>query len=197
MSAVDQHAEAHRLKNELGYGARRIAGSLGISRYAAEQLLDRPLPAPVAEAAGVAAAVADEVAGPVGRERPVADEERPVAVPVGQAAEAVQPPVLPDSRPPLPVRPVAGMAGPVADGLADTRPRQPGPWLRMSLAHRPSLASALWRMARMGLRIPEIVDLAVRSFAAAYHVALVQGDVQPGQPYEVQTLIRPCRHWAA
>ncbi|MGW5123014.1 hypothetical protein ACWEQ7_02935 [Streptomyces sp. NPDC004069] len=44
MSAVDQHAEAHRLKNELGYGARRIGRELGITRYAAEQLLDQPLP---------------------------------------------------------------------------------------------------------------------------------------------------------
>lgn len=65
----EQHAEAHRLKNELGYGARRIGRELGISRYAAEQLLAQPLPQPVAE--------------------PVADEVRPVAEPVGQVADEV------------------------------------------------------------------------------------------------------------
>lgn len=55
MSGVDQHAEAHRLKDELGYGARRIGKELGISRYAAEQLLARPVAEPVGQ-------VADEVA---------------------------------------------------------------------------------------------------------------------------------------
>ncbi|GEC02983.1 hypothetical protein SSP24_06380 [Streptomyces spinoverrucosus] len=69
MRAVDPHAEAHRLRAELGYGARRIARELGITRYAAEQLLDRPLPQPVAEAA-------DEVADIV---RPAAEPPRPVA----------------------------------------------------------------------------------------------------------------------
>lgn len=44
MSAVDEHAEAHRLNTELGYGARRIAAELGITRYAAEQLLKDPPP---------------------------------------------------------------------------------------------------------------------------------------------------------
>ncbi|WP_171111270.1 MULTISPECIES: hypothetical protein [unclassified Streptomyces] len=69
MSAVDPHAEAHRLKNERRWGARRIARELGISRYEAEKLLKRPLPQPVAE---VTRAVAEPVAE-------VADEERPVA----------------------------------------------------------------------------------------------------------------------
>ena len=69
MSGVDEHAEAHRLKTELGYGARRIGKELGISRYAAEQLLARPLAQPVAEASRL-------VAEPVAE---VADQERPVA----------------------------------------------------------------------------------------------------------------------
>lgn len=43
MSAVDEHAEAHRLKAERGWGARRIGAELGITRYAAEQLLARPI----------------------------------------------------------------------------------------------------------------------------------------------------------
>ncbi|HET8969422.1 MAG TPA: hypothetical protein VFN19_00065 [Candidatus Nanopelagicales bacterium] len=60
MSAVDQHAEAHRLRSELGYGARRVAEELGITRHAATQLLARPLAeqpaAGVAEVAGRVAA---------------------------------------------------------------------------------------------------------------------------------------------
>jgi len=62
VSAVDQHTEAHRLMSR-GYGARRIARELGITRYAAEQLMKQPLPQPVAEPA------ADSVA----------DDGRPVA----------------------------------------------------------------------------------------------------------------------
>ncbi|MGW0599932.1 hypothetical protein ACWD11_22650 [Streptomyces sp. NPDC002776] len=65
MSAVDPHEQAHRLKSEFGYGARRIATELGISRHAATQLLARPLP------------------------QPVADTVRPVAEPVGRVAEEV------------------------------------------------------------------------------------------------------------
>jgi hypothetical protein len=64
MTAVDEHAEAHRLKRE-GHGARRIAAELGITRYAAGQLLKQPPP------------------------QPVADQEPPVAEPVGQVAEVV------------------------------------------------------------------------------------------------------------
>jgi len=62
VSAPDPHAEAHRLRAERGWGARRIAMELGISRYAASVLLGRPLPQPVAEPDRP---VADEVADPV------------------------------------------------------------------------------------------------------------------------------------
>ncbi|SBT89407.1 hypothetical protein GA0115233_100954 [Streptomyces sp. DI166] len=50
MNAADLHAEAHRLKAELGYGARRIAKELGITRYAAEQMLKQPFPAKARDA---------------------------------------------------------------------------------------------------------------------------------------------------
>ncbi|WP_432135843.1 hypothetical protein [Streptomyces sp. bgisy154] len=71
MSAVDEHAEAHRLRAEHGWGARRVGEALGISRYAASRLLTQPLPQPVAE-------VADRVAEPVAEvAEPVAD--RPTA----------------------------------------------------------------------------------------------------------------------
>lgn len=80
MSGVDQHAEAHRLKNELGYGARRIAAELGITRHAATLLLGQPLAHQVAESAEPVAEVA------AGGGRPVAvvaasdgQERRPVA----------------------------------------------------------------------------------------------------------------------
>ncbi|MEW2636441.1 hypothetical protein AB0903_33595 [Streptomyces sp. NPDC048389] len=81
MSAVDEQAEAHRLKSELGYGARRIGKELGISRYAAERLLARPLPQPVAEPVGQVVA---EVAEPVAE---VADRPAEVAEPVAEVAD--------------------------------------------------------------------------------------------------------------
>lgn len=79
MSGVDQHAEAHRLKNELNYGARRIAAELGITRHAATQLLSRPLPQPVAE-------VAEVTARPL---RPVAEPVVPVAARVASHLDAL------------------------------------------------------------------------------------------------------------
>ncbi|MFI1002022.1 hypothetical protein ACIP10_15510 [Streptomyces galbus] len=51
MTAVDLLAEAHRLKRERSFGARRIADELGITRHAATLLLRQPLPQPVAEVA--------------------------------------------------------------------------------------------------------------------------------------------------
>ncbi|WP_432193783.1 hypothetical protein [Streptomyces sp. bgisy027] len=69
MSGVDQHAEAHRLRAELGWGARRVATELGISRHAAAKLLTRPL----AEAAAPVAEVAERP------RRPVAEVAAPVA----------------------------------------------------------------------------------------------------------------------
>ncbi|MEU5111680.1 hypothetical protein AB0G64_09290 [Streptomyces longwoodensis] len=61
-AAVDLHAEAHRLKAELGYGARRIADELGITRHAATLLLNRPLPQPPADGGSQPPAEAAEVA---------------------------------------------------------------------------------------------------------------------------------------
>lgn len=76
MSGVDQHAEAHRLKAEHGWGARRIAAELHITRHAATQLLARPLPQPVAE-------VAEE------SRRPVAEVAVPVAARVASHLDAL------------------------------------------------------------------------------------------------------------
>ncbi|TQE35453.1 hypothetical protein [Streptomyces ipomoeae] len=184
MSAVDQRAEAHRLKTELNYGTRRIAKELGISRWAATQLLAQPLPQPVA----------DEVAGVAGQSRPVAE---PLAGPDGQMAGVARPPEPSAPAPTAPVRRVVGVAGLTVRPPAAARPDDPGPWLRVSLARRPGLLRTLMRLVRLGLQIPEVVDLAVSAFAAGYHHALTHGQVTPGQMYEVQTVIRPCRHQAA
>jgi hypothetical protein len=74
VSDVDQHAEAHRLKSELGYGARRIGDRLGISRHAATLLLSQPLAEQIAEVAEPVA----EVAATDGQERrPVAELRLP------------------------------------------------------------------------------------------------------------------------
>ena len=77
MRDVDQHTEAHRLKRELGYGARRIAEELGITRHAATQLLARPLADQPAEVAEPVAEVADRVAAVVAATD--GQERRPVA----------------------------------------------------------------------------------------------------------------------
>lgn len=77
MSAVDQHAEAHRLKAE-GYGARRIGQALGITRHAATLLLSQPLAEPVAEAAASGGQPVAAVAATDGQERlPVAERPLP------------------------------------------------------------------------------------------------------------------------
>lgn len=191
MSVVDQHAEVHRLKAEHGYGARRIAAGLGITRYAAERLLARPLPQPVAEKVAEVAdhrpPVAEPVAEPVRQERPVADhdarpvgQDRPVAGLVAGVAEPV----------------VAGVAEPVghvAGVVRFPRPGARGGWLKVDLSRRPWLLRDLVRLARVGLRIPYVVDLAVRSFAAAYWEAVTGGHLAPGQPYEIHTRVRPRR----
>lgn len=193
MTAVDQHAEAHRLHTEDGYGARRIAAELGITRHAATQLLARPLPQPVAAAEPAPAAepaverpaVAEPVAATFVQERPVAAA---VAVPVAELADG-RPPVA-DPR----AEGVAWVAAPVGYAPGTARFTLPGarsPWLRVDLSGRPWLLRELVRLARVGLRIPYVVDLAVRSFAAAYHEAVTSGRLEPGQAYEVRTHIRP------
>lgn len=203
MSAVDRHAEAHRLRDEDGYGARRIATELGISRHAATLLLARPLPQPVAD---VVAEVAE----------PVAAEEPPVAEPVAEVAEsepvpAAEPTGVADEWLPV-AEPVAAEEPPVAEPVAEVADRRgpvaglrvegvvwfprPGgrsPWLEADLTGRPWLLRDLMRLARVGLRIPYIVDLAVRSFAAAYWEAVTGGHLAPGQPYEIHTRVRPRR----
>lgn len=68
MSAVDQHTEAHRLKAERGWGARKIGEELGISRHAATLLLAQPL---AEERQPPAATPAEVAAGPADERRPV------------------------------------------------------------------------------------------------------------------------------
>lgn len=169
MSAVDRHAEAHRLKSELGYGARRIGRELGISRYAAERLLARPLPAPAAA-----------------RAAEPADAGRPVAEPVGRAVTGVAEAAVQGQT----------VAEPVPDDL-NVRPT--GPWLRLNLSRRPRLWRDLMTLLRMGQTAPVVVDVAVQAFAHAYHQALIRGELHPGQPYEVQTRVRAvaCHRQAA
>ncbi|MBP5890621.1 hypothetical protein [Streptomyces scabiei] len=189
MNAVDQHAEAHRLKTQHGYGARRIGQELGISRHAATRLLARPLPQPVPATAPVpAAGVAEErppVAEPVAG---VTATQRPVAAQVAEVA---------DQRPPVAVG-VVVPSGQVAEATGVARlfrlPGSRSPWLQVDLSGRPWLLRDLMRLVRLGLQIPHVVDIAVRSFAAAYWEAVTGGHLDPGQPYEVQTRVRPCRH---
>ncbi|MGC4912702.1 hypothetical protein [Streptomyces albogriseolus] len=98
MSDVDQHAEAHRLKEELGYGARRIAQELGITRHAATQLLAQPLGGQPAE--------------------PVAERVAEVAAGGRQPAAAVAATDSQDRRPVAELRLPRRMTEPLADPLA-------------------------------------------------------------------------------
>lgn len=118
MSAVDPHVEAHRLKAELGWGERRIAQHLGISRYRAGELLRQPLP------------------------QPVADQE------------------------PEPVR------------------------LGVDLSRRPWLWRDVAYLLRLGLKVPSVVDVAVRAFVGAYRAAVERGELRPGEPYQVACRVR-------
>lgn len=170
MSAVDEHAEAHRLKTELGYGARRIAGRLGISRYAAEQFLDRPLPGPAADASGEP--VADEVAAPVGQERPLAEVAEPVAV---QVADEARPVAGVADRPLTAVGHAAG----AADGALV------GPLLVIDLGRFPGLAEDLAVLQGTGATAEEAVNYAAAALAQAYRNALAAGRLRPGQVFDV------------
>lgn len=185
MSDVDQHAEAHRLKADHGYGARKIGEALGISRHAATQLLARPLPQPVAATAPVLAAERPPVAEPLAEP---AVPERPVAARVAA------------TRRPVADRPVEGVvweAGPVAHTAGTVRLALSGassPWLRVDLSRRRGLLRDLKALMRVGLQIPYVVEDVLRAFAAAYHQALANGQLRRGQGYDVQIRVRPCRH---
>ncbi|WP_225080481.1 hypothetical protein [Streptomyces sp. CoT10] len=182
MSAVDQHAEAHRLKDELGYGARRIGKELGITRHAATQLLDRPLPQPVAEAAEVtrkpAVPVADRVAGHLAvmvghrpETQPLDDADRSQDSEVADQTEATDQPAA--ALPALPRR--------VAEPLAGIDASQ---W--------PALRRDLAVLAQCGRSAEALVHQAVVALAYGYRQALARGDLEPGQPFiAVDMTLRP------
>ncbi|QFR00744.1 hypothetical protein F9278_36325 [Streptomyces phaeolivaceus] len=190
MSAVDQRAEAHRLKTECGYGERRIAGELGISRHAVRRLLGRPLPKPVVDVVGQERPVVDHVEEPVGlvdrQARPV-DQERPPSGPVVGRRPSVVEPV------------VEGVVVPVGHAVGAVRFPLPGarsPWLRVDLSGRRGLLRDLMSLVRLGLQIPYVVEDVLSAFAAAYHQAVTTGQLAPGQGYDLQIRVRPCRHAA-
>jgi hypothetical protein len=196
---ADRHAEAHRLRTERGWGRRRIAAELGITPYAAQQLLDQPPPARAAASTGPV----DRPAAPPAGGRPVDDQRAPASPaspapvvsgrPVGDRTAAIVP--LPAVRAAA-GRPAEGRVGEVDDQAAAAgRPGAPGgPWLRLDLGARPGLLRAVTRMVRLGLHLPAVADVALRAFAAAYHEAIRYGRLAPGQPYEVRTVVRPCAH---
>ncbi|MGW4733862.1 hypothetical protein ACWEQC_32650 [Streptomyces shenzhenensis] len=157
MSGVDPHAEAHRLKRELGYGARRIADRLGISRHAATQLLARPLPRPPA---GPAAGVADEVAAVT----------QPVAEPADQVADTVAEP-----------------ADPVAGGVAVLAGHRPegGRRVVVDLDEFPGLAEDLALLEETGASPEQVVNFAVERLASVYRRALGRGRLRRGQAFDV------------
>ncbi|WP_165854597.1 hypothetical protein [Streptomyces sp. V2] len=161
MSAPDpQHAEAHRLRAEHGWGARRIAEALEITRYAASVLLARPLPQPVAEEI-------DEVAE---AGEPVADE------------------VAEDDQ--LPADVVAGVAEPVAGaGTRGPLPRRiPDDEIVIDLRRWPALRRDLAALAQTGRTPSELINQAVVVLGFGYRKALDEHRVEPGQPIVVRDL---------
>ncbi|MFJ2303795.1 MULTISPECIES: hypothetical protein [unclassified Streptomyces] len=173
MSVVDQHAEAHRLKNELGYGARRIGTELGITRHAATQLLDRPLPQPVAEVAEVtrqpAVPVAERVAGHLAvivghrpQTQPLDDVDRIQRPAVADQTEATdQPPAAPPALPRRAAGPLAGI----------------------DVSQWPALRRDLAILAQCGRSPEALVHQAVVTLAHSYRQALARGELAPGQPF--------------
>ncbi|MFJ5156362.1 hypothetical protein ACIQCF_33340 [Streptomyces sp. NPDC088353] len=173
MSAVDQHAEAHRLKNVLGYGARRIGKELGITRHAATQLLDRPLPQPVAEVAEAtrqpAVPVAERVAGHLAvmvghgpQTQPLDDVDRSQRSKVADQAEATdQPPAAPPALPRRVAQPLAGI----------------------DVSQWPALRRDLAVLAQCGRSPESLVHQAVVTLAHSYRQALARGELAPGQPF--------------
>lgn len=157
MSGVDQHAEAHRLKDELGYGARRIAQELGITRHAATQLMNRPLP------------------------QPVADAGRPVAEPVADVAEVAGQPLRPVAAPAVPVAVRVASHLDALVGHAPARPRR----LVVDLDDFPGLADDLALLQETGASAAEVVNFAVDRLASVYRTARDRGRLRPGQAFDV------------
>ncbi|MDX2667422.1 hypothetical protein [Streptomyces stelliscabiei] len=183
MNAVDQHAEAHRLKTECQYSERRIAAELGVSRHVVRQLLARPLPQPVV----------DQQPLPVEPVAAVVDQRPPLVEPLAAAADQVRPVVEPSAEGLVVATALVGHA---TGAVRFPRPGVRSQWLRIDLSRRRGLLRDLMALARVGLQIPHVVDLAIRSFAAAYWEAVTNGHLQPGQGYEIHTRVRPCRHAA-
>ncbi|MGC5034134.1 hypothetical protein ACPXCS_06105 [Streptomyces sp. DT190] len=210
MSTVDPHAEAHRLKNELGYGARRIADELGITRHAATQLLAQPLADQPAGVAGQVAGAAGQVAGAAGKDgQPPAELVAGVAAPSARVADEV---AAGDSQ--LPADQPLAVADRVAEGgrpvaAAEGRERRPVAELRLPRRVADPLAGmdvSQWRALSRDLavlaetgRTPEaLVHQAVTAMAYAYRLARKAGDLEPGQWFLVADMtLRPSPHSAA
>lgn len=157
MSGVDQHAEAHRLRAELGYGARRIGKELGISRHAATQLLARPLRRPLAEVTGAVAEPVADVAEVTGQpRRPVAAPAAPVAARVASHLDALI-------------------------GQAPARPRR----LVIDLEQFPGLAEDLALLQETGAAAAEVVNFAIDRLAGVYRTARARGVLADGQAFDV------------
>ncbi|WP_432159169.1 hypothetical protein [Streptomyces sp. bgisy153] len=172
MSAVDEHAEAHRLRAEHGWGARRVGEALGISRYAASRLLAQPLPQPVADRV---AEVADRVAE-------VADR---VAETVAEVAE-----------------PVADRPTATDDQLADRPlPRRVAqPLAGVDLGQWPAVRRDLAVLAQTGRSAEALAHQAITAVAHHYARALAQGLLQPGQEFHISSVVlrpRPAARPAA
>lgn len=168
MSGVDQHAEAHRLKDELGYGARRIAEELGITRHAATQLLNRPLAKPVRRPLA----------------QPVAEVTRTVAEPVAEVAEVAERSLQPVA---VPAQPVAARVASHLDALVGQAPATPRR-LVIDLEQFPGLADDLALLEETGAAAAEVVNFAVDRLASAYRIARERGLLRDGQAFNVTSM---------
>lgn len=195
MKTVDQHAEAHRLKREHGYGARRIADELGITRHAATLLLAQPLadqPAGVADKDGQPPAeLVAEVAAPSAQ---VADE-----VAAGDSQSAADQPLSAADRVAEGGRPVAAAEGRERRPVAELRlPRRVAdPLAGMDVSQWRALRRDLAVLAETGRTAEALVHQAVTAVAYAYRLARKAGDLEPGQRFLIADMtLRPSPHSA-
>lgn len=176
MSAVDQLAEAQRLRAEHGYGARRIAEHLGITRHAATLLLSQP-PIAVAVPAQPVAEGPAEVTESVAV---VAEERQPAVEPMAEVAASQE-------RPPAVVAATDGQERrPVAEVRLPRRiPVDSRLTLDMDLSGQPTLRRALADLSVTGLAVEQLVGQALVVLASAHRRGVAEGRIGPRARFTV------------
>lgn len=90
--------------------------------------------------------------------------------------------------------PGAFSAPPTAhSGAPDAPPADPAqdePVLRIRLARRPRMLRSLCALREAGLKAPAVIDTVLAAFVGSYRQALAQGQLKPGERYQVTVRVR-------